>query len=59
MNYGYDNYISPNTKKIYTSQIYFFIEDPYSKRKEKHENLRHYLILFGNDIKYNINFIKQ
>ena len=59
MNYGYDYYISSDTKKIYSSQIYFFIEDPYSKIEEKNEELRHYLILFGSDIKYNINFIKQ
>ena len=58
INYGYNGYISPDTKKIKTTQTYFFIEDPYLRMK-KNERLKHYLILFGKNIKYEINYIKK
>ena len=57
--YGYDYFISPDTKKISTTQTYFFIDDPYSKMNEKNEDLRYYLILFNQNIKYEISFKKK
>ena len=59
MDYGYDYYISPDTKKIITTQTYFFIDDPYSELLEKKDNLRYYLILFDENIKYEITFKKK
>ena len=59
MDYGYDYYISPNTKKIITTQTFFFIEDPYSELLEKKDNIRYYLILFNENIKYEITFKKK
>ena len=59
INYGFDDYISPDTKKISTTQTYFFIEDPYSIIEGKNENLNHYLILFGKNIKYEVSFVKK
>ena len=59
INYGFDNYLPPDTKKISTSQTYFYIEDPYSIIEGKNENLTHYLILFGKNIKYEISFVKK
>ena len=59
INYGYDYLIPPDTKKITTTQTYFYIEDPYTKLATKKDNLRNYLILFDNNIKYEISYIKQ
>ena len=59
INYGFDDYIPPDTKKISTTQTYFYIEDPYSIMEGKNENLNHYLILFGKNIKYEVNFVKK
>ena len=59
INYGYDGYLPPDTKKIATTQTYFYIEDPYSIIENKIENLNHYLILFGQNINYEISFIKK
>ena len=57
--YGYNNYISPSSKKISTTQTFFFIEDPYSKMSEVTEDLRYYLILFNKNIKSEISFKKH
>ena len=59
INYGFDDYIPPDTKKISTTQTYFYIEDPYSIMEGKNENLNHYLILFGKNIKYEVSFVKK
>ena len=59
MNYGYNNYISYNTKKLATNQKYFLIENPYSKMENYNEKLRYYIILMNNDIKYEIKYINQ
>ena len=59
INYGFDDYIPPDTKKISTTQTYFYIEVPYSIMEGKNKNLNHYLILFGKNIKYEVNFVKK
>jgi len=59
MNYGYEGYISPDTKIISTTQKVFYIDDPYSILKIASENLIYYLILFGQDINYEISYIKK
>ena len=59
INYGYDEYISSDTKKILTSQTYFYIDDPYSIMIEKNENIKHYLILFDQNINYEISYLKK
>ena len=59
INYGYDNLIPPDTKRISTTQTYFYIEDPYSKLIKRNENMTYYLILFGKNIKYEISFINK
>ena len=59
MNYGFDGYIPPDTKKISTTQTYFYIEDPFSIIKEKNENINYYIILFGENINYEISFVKK
>ena len=59
MNYGYEGYISPDTKKISTTQRVFYIDDPYTILSIPSENLIYYLILFGQDINYEISYIKK
>ena len=59
MDYGYDYYISPNTKRNLTKQKYYFIDDPYSKLNIENENIRYYLILFNKNINYTISFKKK
>ena len=59
MDYGYDYYISPSTQKKSTVQTYFFIEDPYSQNLSGSQDLRYYLILFNENIKYEISFKKK
>ena len=60
MNYGYNRHISYNTQKKGTNQNYFFIEDPYSKIDNYYnDNLRYYIILINEDIKYEITYINQ
>ena len=58
INYGYDNFIPPDTKKISTTQTYFYIDDPYSKMIQN-QNLKYYLIIFGSNIKYKISYINK
>ena len=59
MNYGYEGYLSPDTKKISTTQTLFYIDDPYSILEKNNENINYYLILFGQDINYEISYIKK
>ena len=58
MDYGYDNYITPDIK-IKNPLHYLVIDDPYSKLNYDDKNLKFYLILFGDYLKYETKFIKK